>query len=493
MVDGTDGTSHWRRVSRLVEALERTRPMRDPELRRQCLEIAGERLGVDLLAVVRTSAVSRSQLYDLVKVLEEVRGGLLILADTIGFLAEGARSSAVFHRLALEFPVQPTLTRAERREIHSLLRALPRRLPIARIHHEVRGVFEPLPAGRTSPVAAFDHLAEANARTDGLFPFMVYVEHVAALAGDELGDRMRAWDTAIAETLNATDALRDLRTGLTPIAVEYRETPAYLAIQVEWIDGDPEGYAVSSWTKEDAASPPVPGHHELLCSAAELEGTVEAVITDGEARLAALDAQIQLEFILGRDLIGRLPVDEWATHRDSGLPRPIVRHYRVVLRSLERQREPALQRVWNRRWRAMSEKPSECRWQVCGGAEGFGPADLQDTLNRDIDGRVVAVLLLDAPGPLQAGVPHVYDVALREGVPAMLWHRSGNGSRDVHDLLGDLLDAPEFIGLPGHVHASRGAGPYGDGVALLHDDPGNLYARRRPYGLRRVLGEEAAG
>lgn len=493
MVDGTDGTSHWQRVSRLVEALERTRPMSDPELRRQCLEITGERLHVDLLAVVRTSAVSRSQLYDLVKVLEELRGGLVVLADTIGFLAKDARSSVAFHRLVLEFPVQPILTLRELRDIHALLRALPGRLPIARIHHAARGSFERLPPGHADPVAAFDHLAEANARTDGLFPFMAYVEHLAERAPGGLGDRMRAWNDAVSESLGATGALAQLRSGLVPVAARDREAPAYLAIQVEWVDGDPEVYAVSSWTKEDAASPPLPGRHELLCSADELERTVESVIADGEACLAELDARIQLEFILGRDLIGRLPVNDWATHRDSGLPRPIVRHYPVVLRSLERQREPALQRVWNRRWRTMSEKPGECRWQVCGGAKGFGPADLQDALNRDTDGHVVAVLLLDAPGPFETGVPHVYDVALREGVPTMLWHRAAKNGSELHDLLQDLLDAPEFVRLPGKVHASRGVAPFGDGMALLHDDPGNLYARRPPYGLRRVQGEETAG
>ncbi|UGQ12637.1 hypothetical protein LO772_03190 [Yinghuangia sp. ASG 101] len=493
MVDGTDGTSHWRHVSRLVEALERTRPMSDPELRRQCLEITGERLRVDLLAVVRTSAVSRSQLYDLVKVLDELRGGLLVLADTISFLAQGARSSEAFHRLVLESPVQPTLSVRELREIHALLRALPGRVPIARVHHAARGSFERLPPGREDPVAAFDHLAEANARTDGLFPFAVYVEYLAGSAPGAVGDRMRAWNDAVAETLGAAGALAELRAGLVPVTAMDRETPAYLAIQVESIGGDPERYAVSSWTKEDAASPPLPGRHELLCSPAELESTVEAVIADGEACLAALDAQIQLEFILGRDLIGWLPVNEWATHRDSGLPRPLVRHYPVVLRSLERQREPSLQRVWNRRWRAMSEKPAECRWQVCGGADGFGPADLQDALNEDTDGHVVAVLLLDAPGPPESGVPHVYDVALREGVPAMLWHRCGNNGHALHDLLRDLLEAPEFVRLPGKVHASRAAAPFGDGMALLHDDPGNLYARRRPYGLRPAQGEETAG
>ncbi|WP_436790707.1 effector-associated domain 2-containing protein [Yinghuangia sp. YIM S10712] len=493
MVHTVEGMSHWERVSRLVEALERTRPMGDAELRRQCLEVAGERLDIDLLAVVRTGAVPRSQLYDLVRLLEELRGGLWVLADTISFFAPGARSTEAFRRLVLETPVQPMLSPGELREIHVLLRAVPDRLPIAGIHRAARGTFEHLPPGREDAVGAFDHLAEANARADGLFPFMVYIEHLAVLVPRDLGDPLRAWDTAVADTLNATDALRELRAGLVPVAAQRVASPAYLAIQVERIDADAERYAVSSWTKEDATARPFPGHHELLCSPEELEGTVETVIADGEASLAGLDAQIQLEFILGRDLIGRLPVDEWATHRESGLPRPIVRHYPVVLRSLERQREPALQRVWNRRWRSMSDHPGECRWQVCGGPDGIGPADLQDTLNRDTEGQVVAILLLDAPGPREIGVPHAYDVALREGIPAMLWHRSRKSDTLLHDLAQEILGAPEFGRLPGRVHEARVTTPACDGVALLHDDPGNLYARWRPYGLPRSMGRRQWG
>ncbi|WP_230396434.1 effector-associated domain 2-containing protein [Streptomyces blattellae] len=261
MADTTDDPSDWVRTSRLVEVLERTRPMGDPDLRRQCLEVAGSRLNIELAGLVLQGVNTRSQLYDAVRLLGDIPGGLTVLAETIRFFAPGARSTEAFHHLVCSTFVQPTLAEAELREIRGLLRQAPK-VPVGRIHRAARGSYERLPPGHEDIVLAFDHLTEANARADGLFPFMVYVECVAALAPDHLARRLRRWNATVADSLGLRDALDALRADLVPVRPEHTEGIAYLAIQIERGDVDDgdgyDGYLVSSWTKESVSSPARP-------------------------------------------------------------------------------------------------------------------------------------------------------------------------------------------------------------------------------------------
>ncbi|MFE5917034.1 hypothetical protein [Streptomyces sp. NPDC056468] len=481
MADTIDDSSDWVRTSRLVEALERTRPMGDPDLRRQCLEVAGSRLNIELSGLVMQGVNTRSQLYDVVRFLTDIPGGLMALADTLRFFAPGARSTEAFHHLVRSAFVQPPLSEVQLREIHALLNEAPK-VPVARIHRAARGTYERLPPGHEDIALAFDHLVEANARADGLFPFMLYVEYIAALAPTELRLRLRDWNSSVAEGLGALDALETLTSELVLVRPEHTESMAYLAIQIERADGgdgDGDGYLVSSWTKEDTLSPARPDVLDFACSDGDLEMTVERVISSGEASLAGLDSPVQLEFLLGRELVD-LPIEEFSTHRSSGLPRSLVRHYQTVIRSLERQRDPAIQRVWKRRWRSMRETPHECSWHACGGLGGLSPSDLQDILGRDMAGRVVAVALLDAPRKPEPGIVHPYDVALREGVPAMLWSRSEGAVHALDDLAKHLFAAGRLNMLAAKVHESRGSRT-SDGVLLLIDDPENVYVPLRRY------------
>ncbi|MFF4396678.1 hypothetical protein [Streptomyces sp. NPDC001480] len=480
MADTIDDPSDSARISRLVEALERTRPMRDPELRRQCLEIAGDQVDVHLTELVLQGMPTRSQLYDIVRLLDDIPGGLIALADAIRVFAPRARATEAFHHLVSTTFAQPALTETELREIHALLRRAPE-VPVGRIHRAARGAYDRLPPGYEDIVLAFDHLAEANTRADGLFPFMLYVEHVALLAPGHLARRLREWNAVVADGLGLRDVLTAASAGLVPVRPEQREGIAYLAIQIERAeDGDGhDGYLVSSWTKEDVFSPARPDFLDLACSDGNLEMTVERAISSGEASLAGLDTPVQLEFVLGRDLVD-LPVEEFATHRSSGLPRSLVRHYQTVIRSLERQRDPSIQRVLKRRWRSMRDTPHECSWHACGGMGGLSPSDLQDVLGRDRDGRVVAVALLDAPHKPEPGMVHSYDVALREGVPAMLWTRSAGLVPGLGDLAKQLFAANQLNALAAKVHESRGSLP-ADAVLVLVDDPDNIYQPLRRY------------
>ncbi|MFD6322731.1 hypothetical protein ACFWOL_07600 [Streptomyces sp. NPDC058442] len=504
MADTIDDSSEWVRTSRLVEVLERTRPMRDPDSRRQCLEVAGSRLNIELTGLVAEGMSARSQFYDIVRLLGDIPGGLMVLADTLRFFAPGARSTEAFHHLVHSMFVQPPLTRAQLQEIHGLLRQAPA-VPVVRIHRAARGTYEQLPAGQDDIVLAFDHLVQANARADGLFPFLLYVEYVAALTPVRLRRQMSRWNASVADGLGVLDTLEALAAELSPVRPEHAEGMAYLAIRIERTDdadgdhdngygygygsgyggghdsgyGDDGEYLVSSWTKEDASSPARPDFLDFPCSGEDLEMTVERAISSGESLLAGLDTPVQLEFLLGRDLVD-LPVEEFSTHRSSGLPRSLVRHYQTVIRSLERQHDPAIQRVWRRRWRSMRESPHECAWHACGGLSGLSPSGLQEVLGRDMAGRVVAVALLDAPQRPEPGIVHPYDVALREGVPAMLWSRSAGAVQALDDLAKQLFATNQLNTLAAKIHEVRGAQAF-DGVLLLIDDPENVYVPLRRY------------
>ncbi|MFF1440266.1 hypothetical protein [Streptomyces sp. NPDC058295] len=68
--------------------------MGDPDLRRQRLEVAGSRPNIDLAGLVIQGVGTRSQLYDVVRLLGDISGGLMVPAETVRFFAPGARGAA---------------------------------------------------------------------------------------------------------------------------------------------------------------------------------------------------------------------------------------------------------------------------------------------------------------------------------------------------------------------------------------------------------------
>jgi hypothetical protein len=226
-----------------------------------------------------------------------------------------------------------------------------------------------------------------------------------------------------------------------------RDVTTYLIFQFE-PDGVDRNLCLMSWWRQgdimDAEFEP--GERRLL-SRSELEPVVEEVISEVEAALAMRSGLIAIEFILPLDMLN-IPVDRWHKESNSALPKPLAMDYSITLRSLERLRTSQWHRVWHRRWEVMLREPkaSRAHWSASRGADHLGR--LEAALAAD---EQVAALVLSEPPRTSGEVGrHEVAVALRAGLPVVIWNRSvrpDRGSEALRAFLenGVLADLPRRV------------------------------------------------
>ncbi|GGN76695.1 hypothetical protein GCM10010112_49110 [Actinoplanes lobatus] len=158
--------------------------------------------------------------------------------------------------------------------------------------------------------------------------------------------------------------------------------------------------------------------------------------------------------------------------------------YRVVLRDLDRQIDPAVRDRWNLRWKHLDSGAGRTRWAGC--VEDLTQKQFAAELR--LAPEIAAVLLTRRPSahPTLAGMT---EVALRLGVPVLAWtrdpcagHERGDcsGHRFREAFSGPAATALADVSLPALVQRLRltselrDAGPDADacrGVVLLWDRP----------------------
>jgi hypothetical protein len=166
-----------------------------------------------------------------------------------------------------------------------------------------------------------------------------------------------------------------------------------------------------------------------------------------------------------------LPVDQWLAGDDS-IERRLGVEFEVVLRSLDRMRNRAWHRNWWQRWRKMAGG-APAHW--CRRESDRYLSELAATLAGEKD---VCVVVLDhCVGPTAEPGQDALTVALRAGVPVILWCRDPKaledfltvadalvaaGPRGLRATTGKLRNEAQRTGLPDHCGAH---------VSLLWDDP----------------------
>jgi hypothetical protein len=337
-------------------------------------------------------------------------------------------------------------------------------------------------------------LLDHNTAPDRPSPHLIFIAMVvrtmqvsttAAGVGAEDGSRikqLREWLAIQTDRLRAAgataqadylDGIRDRSHTLTPHA----DKPIYLIIQLEPIADLVDGQVMCRLSHWRQVHPlewrPEPGEDKVV-PLAEVPAHVGELIRDAEDDWAYLNDSLVLEFVLPLDMIN-LELEEWT--RDSpgiSRPTPLGSEYEILIRSQERLRTRHLHRAWRQRWQVLVEA-LEC---VTYWATEEEPTHRRSMGDRLLSKREIVACVLSGPPDRDPGRGELR-MALRAGIPVVLWHRADEPPREIREEVRRIVGRPDIRGLPGDVRLLRAQTPRDDDrncrpelqVALLWDDP----------------------
>jgi NTP-dependent ternary conflict system VMAP-like protein len=205
---------------------------------------------------------------------------------------------------------------------------------------------------------------------------------------------------------------------------------------------------------------------------------IEAV----ETKWAKYQPDIRIEVVLSGELLN-LDIDRWSWEVESLVPPvPIGCRYSFAIRSLERMQAGHWHRHWHARWGVLTgqlhqygalEEESALRTE---GGDGIRELVAEFENNA----KLVCLTLSAPPSGTESGGGAEVAVALRAGVPIMVWHREDCDSEEflaaARELLhgdgpGDVLQRIKQV----RTLAYRShAGHVGHYLGLMWDDPNRL-------------------
>jgi hypothetical protein len=333
------------------------------------------------------------------------------------------------------------------------------------------------------------YLMDCNAGPDGLPPVMRFVELLACQVGGALGADLVAWNDTQAQRLRLSPALRDIRaTNAAPVLPTVR---LHLLILIDRDGTDPDHYyLLSHWRQDDPDEWPPPRGETRVVPVEDIEREVDKVVLGAEVAWSGHRGQVAIEFLLPRSLL-HVPVERWRKEHESGDPQPLSLGYPVVIRSLERMRTLYWHRIWHKRWEALTEASADARVHFTGEAEIDRQYSIEVTLQ---DPRIVAIALSEPPR-MDMPARNELSVALRSGLPVVLWSREGRdaeqGSRALRALVTRLAESDGLSDLPQRTLVARQAAFSGKfdelidpeavhSLVLLWDDPRRLVNLGQP-------------
>jgi vWA-MoxR associated protein C-terminal domain/vWA-MoxR associated protein middle region 0 len=351
---------------------------------------------------------------------------------------------------------------------------------------QAAGLGVPLAGSIAHAGEGFSYLAEFNARADGFPPALMFVELLAHQVGGAVSAQLREWNDAQARHLRLLPQLQKLRERLAVGALRVPvDSRLHLLIVVDPDGIDPNRYLLSSWRQDDPAQwSPARGETRMV-TFEELERRVDDLVVSAERAWSGHAAEVALEFVLPRKLLN-LPVHLWRKEHDSEDPRLLSRDYPIVVRSLERMRSSHWHRVWRRRWQTLMDDPSAARVHF-GQPTDPGERHRLDDLLHDPQW-VLMVLTAPPPCQPQPGADEL-TVALRSGLPALVWH-PGASAEDLREIVSWLVADGGLGDLPRRAQDSRhpvfpeSAAPFDVNIArdvvVLWDNPLRLVIFDQP-------------
>lgn len=327
----------------------------------------------------------------------------------------------------------------------------------------------------------FVYLTGQNAPAHGLPPnmlFLVLLEYEVDRATARL---IRERNRRQASLLDLTEDL-DLRRARVNAGDRTPEPYVYLVIQVE-PDLAPGStvYTVSHYRQWQGAQGWHSRRHGQLTDVAhaDLESTVERIVHQMEIEWSDRRADVAVELVLPVELLNE-DVAWWRKEPASAHleQKVLAMDYPVVVRSLNRLRQPEWHRAWRRRWEHLQAEPAHSRLfrSRPDGAAYLTRLEAELTA----DPRWSTLLLSAAPTPGNPlGFKEVM-TALRAGLPVIVWHRARPSDTEFWEEIRDMTADGRIARLPVHArqarldalalepHADRHSGRH---LVVLWDDP----------------------
>jgi hypothetical protein len=336
----------------------------------------------------------------------------------------------------------------------------------------------------------FVHLSGLMAPPSGLPPGMVFLLLLEQEVDSATAGLLRRRNQRMATQLELTVQLDRRRAVMNTGTDQPLERYVYLVIQVEPEQepagaNPPDRYVVSQyrqWYGDNGWHSQPHGRIQGV-SGAELENVAERVIGQMEEEWTNRRGDVVVEFVLPAHLLNA-DVAWWRKERAREyLPEKVLAmDYPVVVRSLDRLREPRWHHAWRRRWERLQADPARSRlYRSQPGGTDF--TQLEAALASDLRW---SSLLLSEPPTMDTSDVGVREVmtALRAGLPVIMWHRTQPTSDSFSEEVYDMTDDGQISRLPIHVRKARLAAlrvdpdrrsdHLGRHLAVLWDDPDRM-------------------
>lgn len=451
----------------------------DPARRRLLIEMISGQLEEPL--VIPDQAVGRDHLIEIVTACAGDLVAMMALSEAVAVMVPGSVADQRIRRLATGPTVLDLLTERDL----DLLRSALAGVTVRRLQFLVRRAAG---AAATPPWRGLDtdtwpallYLMDINAGADGVPPLMLFAELAAAQLGGALGQELTSWNDRLARRLNLSRNLQAIRDGRR--LSRTGDSPLHLVIAIRHDGIDPDQFLMSSWRQDDPDEWPPPCSGTRQVERGQLERAVDEVVTAAEVAWADQDGLAALEFLLPRTLLN-LPVHLWHKERDSTDPRPLCLDYPVVVRSLERMRSAQWHRVWRRRWQTLMADPGAARVFFAEPGGTRQPHQLEAQLR---DQRWAVMVLSAPPSGEPTPASDELTVALRSGLPTLIWGHSGGAGDQLRAAVTWLAGGSGLAELPIRVQVARQSVFSGDPLEIdpniarhlvvLWDDPRRLVA-----------------
>lgn len=495
--------------------------MQEPDSRRQLMRLLRQRL--DHQVAVMDIPEPRHQCVEIVHacltvpaawgMVVEVVKSLTPRAPELARLQELEREWASLHEQELrrhEHEVRDVLPEEDWSELRLALEAV-RPTNLGRLYQRATG------HRRSTPpvwcVNAWDmfvYLAGQNAPPHGLPREMAFLLLLEQEVDSTTAAMIRRRNQRQATAHGLTEEL-DRRRAAMNTGNDLPSDPfVYLVVQVEpdlepgsapHHSDAPASYTVShyrQWYGEESWHSQLRGHLRGVPQA-DLEMMVGQLVAQMEVEWRDRRAEVVVELVLPLALLNE-DVAWWGTEPAAAYleERVLTMSYPVVVRSLDRLREPRWHRAWHRRWELLWAEPAHSRLYR---SRPDGP-DYFTQLEAELsaDPRWGSLVLSEPPTSDTVTGRREVMTGLRAGLPVIIWHRTERTSDAFWEEIREMVASGGIARLPVHVRNSRlaalrtrpdhRASHVGRHLMVLWDDPERKPELDRPNGQ---IGEATHG
>jgi hypothetical protein len=369
---------------------------------------------------------------------------------------------------------QPLLTLEQRNELYGLLDDVGFAEAADAYADAIGPTGGQLPPYASDPITIARILEAANRPQNGLPPMVRFAEELAnRLSRSQVGlaERIRAWtDRYVAQ--NARDGNLDgevrqvrSRASATSEAVP-RGRPTLLLYLREALA--PGGFRAEAKLQRVPAPTRNLQADDTPYPLASLPFVVDKLLNEVRQPSAPFGTGPLIEFVVPRPLAG-LDFDGWLV--GGVLPRRLGVSMPVIVRSMERAGDDQLHRLWQAKWswiKSNSDRPTPMavHWLWNSGS----PLDIL-TVSLARTPPASLALGFQVPGAREFGPDDEVSVAIRAGIPIVIWAREPHDNGDF-DKLKDLFNNYALTEFPDRIWELRSAGGslLERDITIIYDD-----------------------